>query len=61
MMLSSMEMMMKTTTGTYTNFMCRAHEHGLVFNGEKCEVKKDSVTFFRTVYDAMEPIQTLRR
>ena len=27
-------------------------EHGLVFNGEKCEVKKDSVTFFGTVYDA---------
>ena len=23
------------------NFMCRAQEHGLVFNGEKCEVKKD--------------------
>ena len=34
------------------NFMCRAQEHGLVFNGEKCEVKKDSVTFFGTVYDA---------
>ena len=32
--------------------MCRAREHGLVFNGEKCEVKKDSVTFFGTVYDA---------
>ena len=29
-----------------------ACEHGLVFNGEKCEVKKDSVTFFGTVYDA---------
>ena len=28
------------------------HEHGLVFNGDKCEVKKDSVTFFSTVYDA---------
>ena len=26
--------------------------HGLVFNGEKCKVKKDSVTFFGTVYDA---------
>ena len=34
------------------NFMCTACEHGLVFNGEKCEVKKDSVTFFGTVYDA---------
>ena len=34
------------------NFMRRAREHGLVFNGEKCEVKKDSVTFFRMVYDA---------
>ena len=34
------------------NFMCRAHEHGLVFNGEKCEVKKDLVTFLGTVYDA---------
>ena len=31
--------------------MCRAQEHGLVCNREKCEVKKDSVTFFRTVYD----------
>ena len=27
-------------------------EHRLVFNGDKCEVKKDSVTFFNTVYDA---------
>ena len=34
------------------NFMCRACKHGLVFNREKCEVKKDSVTFFGTVYDA---------
>ena len=34
------------------NFMCVACEHSLVFNGEKCEVKKDSVTFFGTVYDA---------
>ena len=34
------------------NFMRTACEHGLVFNGEKCEVKKDSVTFFGTVYDA---------
>ena len=34
------------------NFMCRAQEHGLVFNREKCEVKKDSVTFFGMVYDA---------
>ena len=33
-------------------FMCIAREHGLVFNGDKCEVKKDSVTFFGTVYDA---------
>ena len=32
--------------------MCTACKHGLVFNGEKCEVKKDSVTFFGTVYDA---------
>ena len=29
-----------------------AQQHGLVFNGEKCEVKKDSVTFFGTVYNA---------
>ena len=29
-----------------------AQQHGLVFNGEKCEVKKDSFTFFGTVYDA---------
>ena len=34
------------------NFMHRAQEHVLVFNGVKCEVKKNSVTFFRTVYDA---------
>ena len=34
------------------NFMCRTHEHGLVFNGEKCEVKKGSITYFGTVYDA---------
>ena len=33
-------------------FMCIAREHGLVFNGEKCEVKQDSVTLFGTVYDA---------
>ena len=33
-------------------FMRIACEHGLVFNGEKCEVKQDSVTFFGTVYDA---------
>ena len=33
-------------------FMRIAREHGLVFNGDKCEVKKDSVTFFGTVYDA---------
>ena len=34
------------------NVMHRAHENSLVFNGEKCEIKKDSVTFFRTVYGA---------
>ena len=33
-------------------FMCVTFKHGLVFNGDKCEVKKDSVTFFGTVYDA---------
>ena len=33
-------------------FMQVASQHGLVFNKEKCEVKKDSVTFFGTVYDA---------
>ena len=32
-------------------FMCVAHEHRLVFNGDKCEIKKDSVTFFGTVYN----------
>ena len=31
------------------NFMRRAREHGLVFSVEKCEVKKDSVTFFGMV------------
>ena len=29
-----------------------ASQDGLVFNREKCEVKKDSVTFFGTVYNA---------
>ena len=33
-------------------FMHVAQQHGCVFSGEKCEVKKDSVTFFGTVYDA---------
>ena len=28
-----------------------AHEHGLIFNWEKCDVKATSVTFFGTVYD----------
>ena len=28
-----------------------AHEHGLVFNREKCNVKTTSVIFFGTVYD----------
>ena len=32
-------------------FMQVVSQHGLVFNREKCEVKKDSVTFFGTVYD----------
>ena len=32
-------------------FMHVTHKHGLVFYGDKCEVKKDSVTFFGTVYD----------
>ena len=32
--------------------MVIAQQHRLVFNGEKCEVKKDSVTFFGTVYNA---------
>ena len=50
-MLSSMGKMMKTMTNLH-NFMCVACEHSLVFSREKCEVKKDSVTFFRTIYDA---------
>ena len=33
-------------------FMHFVREHGLVFNGEKCEGKQDSVTFFGTVYNA---------
>ena len=33
------------------NLMQVAHEHGLVFNQEKCDVKATSVTFFGTVYD----------
>ena len=52
MMSSFMEKMMKTMTGTCITSCVHACEHGLVFNGEKCEVKKDSVTFFGTVYDA---------
>ena len=32
-------------------FMHIAHEHRLVFNGEKYEVKQDSVTFYGTVYN----------
>ena len=31
-------------------FMQVTCKHGLVFNGDKCEVKKDSVTFFGTAY-----------
>ena len=33
------------------NLMRVTHEHGLVFNQEKCDVKTTSVTFFGTVYD----------
>ena len=33
------------------NLMQVAHEHGLIFNWEKCDVKATSVTFFSTVYD----------
>ena len=33
------------------NLIQVAHEHGLVFNWEKCDVKATSVTFFGTVYD----------
>ena len=33
------------------NLMWVAHEHGLIFNWEKCDVKATSVTFFGTVYD----------
>ena len=33
-------------------FMQVASQHGLVFNREKCKVKKDCVAFFGTVYDA---------
>ena len=33
-------------------FMQVTSQHGLVFNREKCKVKKDSVTFFGTVYGA---------
>ena len=40
---------MQNMTITYTGV---TREHGLVFNGDKCEVKKDSVTFFGKVYDA---------
>ena len=32
-------------------FMHVAQQHELVFSGGKCEVKKDSVTFFGTVYN----------
>ena len=43
---------MKIMTRTYTTSCRRAREHGLVFNGEKCEVRKDSITFFGMIYDA---------
>ena len=33
-------------------FMRVTYKHGLGFNGDKCEVKKNSVTFFGTVYNA---------
>ena len=33
------------------NLMPVTHDHGLVFNWEKCDVKATSVTFFSTVYD----------
>ena len=33
------------------NLMQVTHDHGLVFNWEKCDVKATSVTFFGTVYD----------
>ena len=33
------------------NLMQVAHDHGLIFNQEKCDVKATSVTFFSTVYD----------
>ena len=33
------------------NLMRVAHEHGLIFNREKCYMKTTSVTFFGTVYD----------
>ena len=42
-------------------FMRVTHEHGLVFNGDECDVKKDSVTFFGTVYDTDGAHPDLRR
>ena len=52
MMSLSMERMMKNTNQNLHRFMHIACEYGQVFNGEKCEVKQDSVTFFGTVYNA---------
>ena len=52
MMLSSMGKMMKTMTESYTGSFRLHVNMGLVFNIDKCEVKKDSVTLFGTVHDA---------
>ena len=43
---------MKNMTKNCTGSCMLLNSIDLVFNGEKCEVKKDSVTFFGTVYDA---------
>ena len=43
------------------NFMHTACEHGLVFNGEKCEVKKTQSHSLEQSMMPMEPIQTPRR
>ena len=50
-MSSSMGKMMKTMTESYTG-LCKSHLNMDLSSTEKCEFKKDSVTFYGTVYDA---------
>ena len=46
-----MERMTRNTTNISTNSWV-THEHGLVFNKDKCAVKQTSIVFFQCFYDA---------